>query len=55
MYSILIKPESNLPFIISRNTLLYCDYIDSGYQEITVGTKKELMLILDECIVAYAD
>lgn len=55
MFSILIKPETTTPFIISRNTTLYCDYIDAGYQEITTGTRKELNLILDECIVAYND
>lgn len=55
MYSILISPGSNRPFIISQNTTLYLEYIDSGFEQIAIGTKKELNLILDECIMAYAD
>lgn len=55
MYSILINANQGVPFIISQNTTLYAEYIDAGYEQIATGTRKELLLILDECIVAYND
>lgn len=55
MYSILIAPESSRPFIISQNTYIYVEYMDSGYEQIASGTRKELEIILEEAISAYAD
>lgn len=55
MYSILILPESNRPFIISQNSLAYLEYIDSGYEQIASGTSKEMNALLDEAVLAYAD
>lgn len=55
MYSILIKNESNCPFIISQNTYSYVEYINAGYEQIATGTRKEMYSILEECIMAYSN
>lgn len=55
MYSILIRPESNSPFVISQNAFAYVEYIDAGYEQIATGTRKEMYSILDECVTAYTD
>ncbi len=53
MYSILINPESNHPFIISQNTYLFIEYMDSGYEQVAHGTRKEMEAILEEVLISY--
>lgn len=53
-HALLISPVSQLPTVISTNSHSYPELIQSGYQAIQFGTKKELDEIEAEMIYEFA-
>jgi hypothetical protein len=56
MYCVLTKNDvGNLPTVISKNDKYFPDYIQSGYEIVAHGSKKEMETIAEEMLTAFAD
>lgn len=54
MYALLSKNESYLPTMVNMNSFNFPDYVQSGYEIIQSGTKREIKEIYEELIVEFA-
>lgn len=52
---LLVSPTSGLPTVISQNSHAYPELIQSGYQAIQFGTKRELTEIESEMMADYVE
>lgn len=49
-YVILMKPEIGLPTVISEESRHYPEFIQSGYEEVSKGTRREMEDVAAEMI-----
>jgi len=52
-HAILISPVSQLPTIVSTNSLTYVELMQAGYQVTNYGTKKQMQEIELELMEQY--
>lgn len=57
MYYVVLTKESTggLPTVISRNSAYFADYIQSGYEIVFEGYKKDCQDVADEMLTAFCD
>lgn len=53
-FRLMIRHDST-PVLVNSNTLEYTEYLDSGYEVIASGNKKELQEQFDKLVGSMAD
>lgn len=53
-HALLISPVSQLPTVVNTNSLVYAELIQSGYQTIQTGTKRQLQALEEELMQDFA-
>ena len=54
MWAIIQKSETGLPTMVNQSSEHFCDFIQSGYEIIQQGTKRECEAIWDEMVQEFA-
>ena len=54
-YALLSSPVSNLPTIVSQNSLDYPTMMQMGYVQICTGTQKELQNMAEEMTIDFME
>lgn len=55
MYALLISPNNSLPTVMNMNSSFYPDMLQSGYEPIRTGCKKDIEAEFEEMILEYAE
>lgn len=54
MYALITKSENYLPTMVNMNSNSFPDFVQSGYEILKEGTKREIEKEYDELIVEFA-
>ena len=55
MWALIQKTENGLPTMVNQSSEFFPDYIQSGYEIIKEGTKREIESEYDSLIVEFAN